>query len=133
MAVIPVNPKATLPLTYTDLVCVDDLDPLAVETTSDLQNLEQDVRHVIQETLGSNLDDLSKGIGVGSRLSGSTVDLTRIPKILDGQLKKDPRVSTSKSTTKVNAGGSFELDVEVTVAGVVIGLHFPSSAFNVLP
>jgi hypothetical protein len=46
---------AQLPRTYAELRWVDDMDPMAAETSSDYESLTQDVFHVIKETLGSNL------------------------------------------------------------------------------
>lgn len=124
----------TLPLTYTDIVCIDDCDPLMSETTSDLQNLEQDVRHILMETLGSNLDDVNRGIGVDSLLSSSTAPLQTLAKNLDSQLTKDDRIQSSNSNVIDNGSGSFTLNVTVAVAGKVTGLAFAfDAAGNLLP
>lgn len=91
------NPLA-LPLTAPDLVCLDDLDPFASETTSDLQSLEQDVYHILIETAGSNPDDETRGIGVEQLLSSSASNFTMITQIIDTQLSKDDRIDTCTST-----------------------------------
>lgn len=119
-----------LPLTASDLVCVDDLDPLALETTSDLQNLEQDVLHILQETYGSNLDDINRGIGVPEMLSGSTVPLQTLPKVIDTQLTKDARIDKSKTTITQNSDQSFNLEIQVTVNSSVVPINVQFSAVN---
>jgi hypothetical protein len=88
-----------LPLTYTDLVCLDDADLFASETGSDLENLEQDVYHILIETPGSNPDDTSRGIGVEQLLGSASQDtIPEITSLIDAQLKKDDRIDSCTST-----------------------------------
>jgi len=117
-----------LPLTYPDLAAEVDLDANAAETTSDLQTLKQDVLHILEEPAGSNLDDPDRGIGLVQLLSGSTIPLTAIPGIIDGQLVKDDRIDASKTALTQEADSSFVLDIQVSVAGTVVGLGYSYSA-----
>lgn len=121
------NP-ALLPLTYPDLVCVDDLDPMGSETTSDFQTLQQDVYHLLIEDAGSNLDDLSRGIGVESLLNGSNINIADIQHLIDTELTKDDRISTC--TTKVTIGdtGIYYIDITITVGASVIGFNYQFTA-----
>jgi hypothetical protein len=128
MSAVILSGPATLPLTYHDLVCVDDLDPLGRETQSDLETLEQDVLHILEEVLGSNLDDPNRGVGLLSILSGNTTILTNMAATIDGQLTKDTRIDAS-STAVTNTGpNAFSVVVTVSVAGSVIGLYYATTA-----
>lgn len=63
-----------LPLTYADWVDEDDVDPLGKETTSDLQNLIQDVIHVIEEDPEATptIRNEASGSAVGSGARSTT-------------------------------------------------------------
>ena len=123
-----------LPLTYPDLVCMDDLDPFAAETTSDLQNLQQDVYHILIEEPGSNPDDETRGVGIEGLLSGTSVDLLAAASSIDAQLEKDDRIDSSSTTiTDVTQGSpqqgaTYQIVVTVTVSGTVVPLSFDYGA-----
>ena len=130
MASPTINIPNLLPLTAPDLVCEVDLDPLARETINDLQNLEQDVLHILRETYGSNLDDINRGIGVISMLSGTTAPLATIANVIETQLVKDSRIDACKATLSQDGPGDFTLIVQVQVAAEVIGLSYSYNAIN---
>lgn len=119
-----------LPLTYPDLVCVLDLDPNASETTSDLQNLEQDVFHVLIELLGSNPDDPTRGIGIDQYLSGTEDDLAKVPRQIEVQLGEDDRIDavSASLTPQDNAQFPWLLSVNMQVDGSVLGLQYGYSS-----
>lgn len=115
-----------LPLTYPDLVCLEDVDPLGRETTSDLQNLIQDVQHVIEEDLGSNLDDPQRGVGIRNYLSGTQDDLAALPGVIKNQLLRDARIDTCavSITAPTSAGFVWVIAVDIGVGASVIPLQF---------
>jgi len=126
------NTAATLPLTYADLVCLDDMDPFASETTSDLENLWQDVYHVLLQDPASNPDDVDRGLGVVNLLSGDTSVLASLPRTAEQELLKDDRIDavrvalsqiqpggTLSDGTVLPAGG-YELLVQIQPSGVVL-------------
>lgn len=123
-----------LPLTYPDLVFLADMTPLALETTSDLQNLEQDVMHILEETPGSNLDDLTRGVGLDYWLGGTVNDFAKVASTIDAQLEKDPRIESSTTTitttTNGNGGTSYSISIYVEVAGSVVPLGYVYSPSN---
>jgi hypothetical protein len=123
-------PQAALPLTYPDLLFVDDLDPFGQETTSDLQNLAQDVYHLLLELTASNADDETRGVGLSAMLSGTEDQLAAAPKIIDSQLRKDARVLTSTSVLTTQSDGSYLLQISIQPAGglLPIPLTFTYSA-----
>lgn len=126
---------ASDPLEYADLVCELDADPFARETASDLENLMQDVLHVLIEDAGSNLDDPDRGIGIDALLSGSDVQLTFAAAQIDAQITKDSRIDSSSTTLSQPDGGfvlngekfpagSFLIEVMIGVNGAFLPLSF---------
>lgn len=113
-----------LPLTYADGLCVLDVDPLGAETTSDLQNLIQDVFHLLITWPGTNPDDPTLGIGVDLYLSGTTKDLDALQKKIPQQLLEDDRIPTCTASVTQEADGSFTLDVEIGVGSSTLGLQY---------
>jgi hypothetical protein len=112
-----------LPLTVPDLVGFDDLDPNASETTSDLQTLFQDVYHVAVEILGTNPDDPTRGVGLLTYLSGTSVQLQTAGGVLENQLLADDRI------TSCNVAFDFStvpntVTINIGVDGQVIGLQY---------
>lgn len=116
--------SAPLPLTYSDLVLIDDMDPFAAETTSDLQNLIQDCYHVVMQEKGSNPDDETRGFGLMSRLSGTLAEFMASASDLDAELEKDARIDSS--STVIRASGlpdyPYELKITLVVDGSVYGV-----------
>lgn len=134
MSVVILSGPATLPLTYHDLRCVDDLDLNAAETQSDLETLEQDVLHILEETLGSNLDDPDRGLGFATLLSGNALPLQHLASIASSQLTKDDRIDSATTTITQTGPSSFTVAVVVVVANTVIGLYYSSlAAGSLLP
>lgn len=115
-------PQAPLPLTVSDLVCVDDLDAFGGETQSDLETLAQDVYHLLLERKSSNLDDPTRGIGAEGLLSGSADALAAAPSIIDSQLRKDTRIQASKTTLSQGSDGSYLLAIAIQPVGSLVPL-----------
>ena len=130
--------ESAITVPITDLVCMDDLDPNGSETTSDLQNLTQDIYHVILETLGANLDDPTRGIGIENVLSASSLDVTALPPIVDRQIELDARVQSSTTTLTQDSGApnSWTILIEVLPVGSVLPIQYSYSStgrLRVLP
>jgi phage baseplate assembly protein W len=116
---------AALPLTVPDLVCDDDLDLFAGETTSDLQTLEQDVYHVLLETPGSNIDDPNRGIGLEAMLSSAvTTSLSDLARTIDAELLKDDRIDASTTTITQLTDGSYVVEIDVVAGAETVGLAY---------
>jgi hypothetical protein len=113
-----------LPRTYQELLWLDDLDPGARETASDLDSLEQDVLHIISEELGSNLDDPNRGVGAVGYLGGTAQMLQQLGPILDAQLADDPRITNSHTTTLQQSDGTWIIRCEILVSGEIVALQF---------
>ncbi len=117
-------PLATLPFTYADLVCELDCDPFMAETTSDLQNLIQDVLHVLKELPGTNPDDPEAGVGVEMYLNGTVGAFNALSGTIEQQLKRDERITDCSCTVATNPDGTFRLKVGISVDGTVIPLEY---------
>jgi hypothetical protein len=103
------NGTSILPLTAPDLVCLDDLDANASETTSDLQTLIQDVYHVLIEIYGSNIDDVDRGLNVEGMLSSDASDLPTLCLNAEQQLGQDARIAAvSVTSSYVPPGGKAQ-------------------------
>ncbi len=116
-----------LPKTYSEARWLNDLDPSGAETDSDLESLEQDVFHVIVQTLGSNVADPHKGVGALNYLSGPTTKLAGMPAIIDAQLKSMTRITSSKTTLAPVPGSnppSYIVQVAAVVAAQVMNFNF---------
>lgn len=123
-----------LPLTNPDLVCVLDLDANGNETKSDLETLEQDVLHVLLETIGSNPDDPDRGVGIDQLLSGTLDDLQKLPRTIENQLESDDRIDGCSAALSVLPGtsaspsaalsNSYLLAIQIQVDGSVITLQY---------
>ncbi len=116
--------QVQLPLTYPDLVCLDDLDPFANETTSDLQSLFQDVYHVLVQLPGSNPDDITKGVGVQLYLNGTEDQFATLPSTIEAQFQDDERIESCTVTTPRNPDGTFRVCIALGVAGSIIPLEY---------
>ena len=107
-----------------DLVWLDDMDAYASETTSEEQNLEQDVLHMLAEDLGSNLDAPEQGAGVANILGAPTSEFEVMIRTIEAALRLDDRVDSSTVALTQLPSGGYNLDVTVQVAGDVLDLGF---------
>ncbi len=103
----------TAPLNFPDVVFWNDLDLYAREITSDYQGLRQDVYHLEQQAIGSNLDDVSKGLDVDGCLSGSAGELQTLAAEADEQLAQDDRIASSKASLVQHEDGSWSLVIQM--------------------
>ena len=115
-----------------------DMDALATETTSELQNLQQDLTNRLTEMPGSNLDfgtPNTRGVGIMMYLSGTTAQLAGLPGRIDAEFEQDVRVTTSATAIMKQADGSYLISTQlVAVAGVVgVSWSWSQSGVAALP
>lgn len=101
----------------TDLALYEDIDDFASDTTSAEEELEQDVRHVLEQDLGSNLDDLERGLGIANALSKALT--SELAELGQKMLEQDDRIKSAKITNVVDESGgpahvidTMQVDVE---------------------
>ena len=130
----PAN-ASTLPLTYPDALCFDDVDALGRETTSDLQTLVQDVYHSLIEDPGSNIDcnvnGVTRGVGIYGLLSSSATDpLQSIERRVATGLLQDERISTCQVSiiAPTSPEEPYGINLTIGVGTLVLGLSFSFSA-----
>lgn len=126
---VPTN-APTLPLTYPDALCFDDLDSAGRETTSDLQNLVQDTYHSLIEDPGSNIDAPDRGVGIYGMLSSGTANLQSVQRRIETGLLKDDRISTCQVsiTPPTTPEAVYTIAITIGVGTIVLGLEFSFSA-----
>lgn len=116
-----------------------DMDAIASETTSEIQNLQQDLTNRLTEVPGSNLDfgsPNSRGIGLQLYLSGTQDKLKALPGLIDQEFEQDPRVVQS-STTLVQNGtdalgnAAFLISTQLQTVAGVFGLSWSWSQAGV--
>lgn len=94
-----------------DLLWLSDMDPFGAETQSDRDELIQDSLHVIEQDLGSNLDDLTRGLGIASILSRPAA--AGIATSASTELAKDDRVQRCDATITTDDQGNQTLNVTI--------------------
>lgn len=113
-----------------------DADDLMTETTSEAQNLQQDLTNRLIELPGSNLDfgpNNTRGVGIMMYLSGSTSDLAGIPGRIDAEFEQDFRVTQSATTLVQQADGSYLISSEIQTVAGVLGLSWAWSQSGIAP
>jgi hypothetical protein len=113
-----------LPLTSPDLVCRTDLDPYGSETQSDLETLTQDVLHLLLERPGTNPDDVDRGVGIETYLSGAESSLPALVAVIEAQVRRDDRVTSCTATVQATPGGAPGSYLVSVTVGVIEGV-FP--------
>jgi hypothetical protein len=112
------------PVTAPDLVDLDDLDALGSETSSELQNLQQDCYHSLLAWPASNPDAPDRGVGVERYLSGTAADVGSLPAAIEADFLKDPRIQGCAATVTLEPDGSYLIAVQVEGAVGVVGLSY---------
>lgn len=113
-----------------------DIDLIATETISELQNLQQDLTNRLTEMPGSNLDFGSpnaRGVGIMSYLSATTEKLKGLPARIDAEFEQDPRITTSATTLVRQPDGSYLISTELVAVAGVVGLVWAWSQTGVAP
>jgi hypothetical protein len=113
-----------------------DIDSLATETTSELQNLQQDLTNRLIELPGSNLDfgsPNSRGVGIMMYLNAPTTKLVGLPGRIDHEFEQDPRVITSATTLVAQSDGSYLISTQLETVAGVFGVAWNWSTSGVAP
>ena len=137
------NPFPGFPLTAPDLAVspsaggmLVDIDGLASETTSELQNLQQDLTNRLVEQPGSNLDfgtPNTRGVGIMTYLSGTEAQLAGLPARIDAEFLQDDRDTGSLTTITAQPDGSRLISSQVESVAGVVGLSWGWSQQGVVP
>jgi hypothetical protein len=86
-----------------DLRWLVDLDLFGAETADAAEELTQDTYHVIEQDLGSNGDDPTRGLGVANMLSGQIP--AGFTTTADTELAQDDRIDSVSSTLDIDTSG----------------------------
>jgi hypothetical protein len=113
-----------------------DADALMTETTSEIQNLIQDLTNRLIEFPGSNLDfgtPNTRGVGLMLYLSATTAKLAGLPGRIDAEFEQDPRVTLSATTLRPQGDGSYLISSQVQTVVGVFGLGWAWSQSGIAP
>jgi hypothetical protein len=140
---VPPVLQGQFPLTAPDIYTpfasgtfASDMDVLATETTSEMQNIQQDLGHRLIELPGSNLDfgdNNTRGIGIMQYLSADGARLEGLPRKIDEEFGQDPRVVDSSTELLDNGDGTFTINTLITTQAGVFGLGYVWSQQGLVP
>lgn len=112
-----------------DLLWLTDLDISGAETQSDNDELVQDTFHVLEQDLGSNLDDPTRGLGVANLLSKPLPNGITIA--ASNALADDTRVTRCDATIVTDPNGAQSLNVTIYTNDDVLNLPPVAGTSNV--
>lgn len=113
-----------------------DIDAVASETTSELQNLQQDLTNRMTEMPGSNLDfgtPNNRGIGIMMYLNAPTTRLAGLPHRIDAEFEQDPRVLSSATVLVPQSDGSTLIATQIQTVAGVFGVTWAWSQSGIAP
>lgn len=97
-----------------DLRCLDDMSLFADECANELEELEQDVYHVLIQESGSNLDDPTRGLGLDDLLSSDDSVLEGIaPRAEVEVAQRDDRIVSVAAQLVRDENGDPRLELQV--------------------
>lgn len=112
-----------------DLLCFEDVDSYARETTDPVVELEQDLFHRLLEAPGENPDDEDRGVGLVDMLSGP-IEPERLSARIAADFKKDPRVTNARATLTELEEGVFRVAIEIQANEKELGLVVDVNALD---
>ncbi|MBS2015188.1 MAG: hypothetical protein JST00_20030 [Deltaproteobacteria bacterium] len=108
-----------------DVVCGDDLDEFGAELDDPIEELWQDVLHMLLEDFGSNVDASERSIALEAALSGSE-SLTAIRHRVESKLSDDERIIAVdvafQQTDGGQAGSSADMTLKIQANAGVLGV-----------
>ena len=76
-------------------------------------------------SLGQNLDDPKRGVGIVEYLGASSLKMAGLGSLIDSQLEDDPRIDSSTTAPITqNADGTWKIAITVYVNGTAVDLNF---------
>lgn len=102
-----------------DLVCVDDLDPLLVETEADsVFSIAQDSYHRLSTPRGTHPDDPDLGLDIAEFLHRGTTqrDLLSYEGQIASELRKDDRIESVGVVAELYQATSARIRFTITIA-----------------
>lgn len=103
-----------------DLLWIDDLDPMGAEVDSK-GALFQDNYHRMIEGKGSNIDDPDRGVGVFSWLNAPIEPSYR--HLVERELLRDDRNETVTAQVTGADADTFKIETEYTYDGETVGIE----------
>lgn len=113
-----------------------DMNILASETVSEIENLQQDLGHRLVEIPGSNPDfgpNNTRGVGIYQYLSGDSTRFQGLPARIDEEFGQDPRVLNSSTGITAQADSTFAIQSAVETVVGVFGFAWAWSSKGLFP
>lgn len=105
-----------------DVVCFDDLDEFGRDLDDPLEELLQDVVHMLFESFGTNADAPDRSIALEDALSGPTDPALRHR--IESKLTDDPRIDAAQATLTDEGNNIVRIDLKLQVNGQELGAAY---------
>lgn len=113
-----------------DVVCFEDLDEFGRELDDPLEELLQDVVHMVFESFGTNADATDRSVALEDSLSGPTDPGLRHR--VESKLTEDPRIDAAQVTLTDQGDGKTRVDIKLQADAKELGVTLTfDSAGNV--
>jgi hypothetical protein len=103
-----------------DVICYDDLDAFGRDLDDPLTELEQDIVHLLLESIGSNCDAPDRSIGLDDALSGQP-DLSLKHRI-EQKLMDDPRILAARAIFTTISDDKIQIELQIQVDQTQLGI-----------
>ena len=109
-----------------DVVCYEDLDEFGRDLDDPVEELEQDIVHMLLESYGTNISDPERSIGLEDALSGSADRGLRHR--IETKLTQDPRIDAAECTLTDEGSGVVRVQLRIQANGDELGIELTYDA-----
>jgi hypothetical protein len=103
-----------------DGLCFSDIDPFGRELDDPLEELSQDIVHMLLESYRSNEDALARSIGLEDALSD--VNAPGLRERIESKLTDDERVTAAEATLSDAGANGVRIDLRIVANETVLNI-----------
>lgn len=103
-----------------DGLCYTDVDPFGRELNDPLEELSQDIVHMLLESYRSNPDALARSIGLEDALSD--VNAPGLRERIESKLTDDNRITAAEAVLTDAGGGVTRIDLRIVANETTLGI-----------